>query len=88
MNNEFDIDTYNSLSGDSTPKLITSDSVEYRKDRNRFTSPDLHRRVNPQPPTGDEVAPRRYTFKIISKHSFRLTKIFTHDEDSIVSEIP
>lgn len=88
MNDPFDLDLYRQLSGDSFAELVEAGSVEETRDNNRFTNPNLHRRVYPQSPPEGEVAPREYKLLIANKDSYRLTHIFTHDEDAIDTEIP
>lgn len=65
-----------------------SDPVEYQKDVNGVTDPNLHRRVfeneDPQP---EEIEPE-IAFMVRDKNSYRTTYYNTHDEDSETEEIP
>lgn len=85
---EFNMQRYLMLSGQQPAKIVESGTVEAQRDQNRFTNPDLHRRVDPQPVQHPEVLPRSYEFSIRNKHSYRVVHIYTHDEDSIESEVP
>lgn len=75
------------------PAVVASEE-DMRRDALGFTNPNLHRRVDPQPPPiaddprNQEVAPRSYQLNIMNVHSIRTTGINVHDEDSIDSEIP
>ena len=76
------------LVGQGSAKLANDEDLQ--RDNIGFTNPNLHRRVDPQPPESDsdEVAPRDYMFAIQSTDSYRTTEIITHDEESVTSEIP
>ena len=71
--------------GPSTP----ADAEALVKDALGFTNPYLHRRIDPQPPSNpEEYASREYMLSIANLQSYRTTKINTHDEESVTSEIP
>lgn len=70
---------------------VPANMSDLQKDQHGFTNPDLHRRVDPQPPAPDsgEVAPREYMIGVYDGlHSYRTVTIVTHDEESTTSEIP
>ncbi len=85
---EFNMIRYLMLSGQQPAKLIEPNSIEAERDANRFTSPDLHRRIDPQSVEAPELLSRTYELSIRNKHSYRVTHVYTHDEDSIYSEVP
>lgn len=68
---------------------VPADALELERDAVGFTNPNLHRRIDPQPPTDAyEVAPRDYMLGIYDVYSYRTTQINTHDEESTTSEVP
>lgn len=69
---------------------VPADSEALEKDEIGFTNPNLHRRVDPQPPAPDsgEVAPRDYILSVQGVNSYRTEIIYTHDEESTTCEIP
>ena len=60
------------------------------RDEHGFTNPNLHRRVDPQPPEegSDELAPREYSLGLYGSNSYRTTTITTHSESATDSDIP
>ena len=84
---QYHIDDYLTPTG-AAAKPLTPEEQE--KDDIGFTAPNLHRRVDPQPPVDPrETRPREYTLGIYDKiHSYRTTDISYHDEESTTCEIP
>lgn len=77
-----------------TPKLgqgpgrVASAEEEARQEVG-FTSPNLHRVIDPKDPTDPlETKPRSYMFSIQGYDSYRTTEIFYHDEEQTDSEVP
>lgn len=66
------------------------DSDDILRDKLGYTNPNLHRRLEPQPPKdgSGEVAPRDYQIAKIAMNSYRTVVFHYHDEDSTTSEIP
>lgn len=68
---------------------VPANQEDLDKDEHGYTNPNLHRRIDPQPPTTSyEVAPKSYKLFIGGKNSHRTTETFVHDEDSETCEIP
>ena len=87
MADEYRVDKYKTAEGVATTPLSPEDQA---KDDLGFTNPNLHRRVDPHPPTDlKEVRARNYTIGVYDKlNSYRTTEIFYHDEESTTCEIP
>lgn len=67
-----------------------ADEHDLARDKWGFTSPNLHRRIDPQYPetsTG-ELLPRDYQIGIYQGDSYRTTSYFYHDEESTYDETP
>ena len=74
---------------DSDGNILDQD--EYDKDMVvGFTNPNLHRRVDIKPlsPDSDELKPHEIELQIRGTNSYRTVTTFTHDEESITTEIP
>ena len=70
-------------------KQIEDGSIESVRDDQGFTSPNLHRRIDSQPTSGDyELAPRQYYIAVQNTHSISTIDIILHEEDSVTSEFP
>lgn len=67
---------------------VVNNSTEYKKDKFGITQPNLHRRIDIQPVSGDEVKQRDYELGVYGTHSYRTTTVYTHDEDSTTDETP
>lgn len=69
---------------------VIADAEALDKDKVGFTHPNLHRRIDPQPPEegSGEVRCRDYKLGVYGTNSYRTTVINTHDEESTTSETP
>lgn len=87
MADEYKITPYKTAEGIAVTPLTPE---EQAKDDLGFTHPNLHRRIDPQPPTDPrEVRERSYTIGVYDKlNSYRTTEISYHDEESTTCEIP
>lgn len=87
------IDEHNWKVVQLTAQPIEEGSDEWIKDQDiKLTTPNLHRRVDPQEPTeeSEEAKPRDYSIKISNKDSYRTTTKYLKnvDEDGNELEIP
>lgn len=71
---------------DSTGQVIDPESKQ--KDDFGLTNPNLHRRLDIKPPSGNQISSNEYQFGIYGVETYRTKKITYHDEESTTSEIP
>ncbi len=81
------IDDYVTANGTARTPLTPE---EQAKDDLGFTNPNLHRRIDVQPPTDpSQVGLTQYTLGVYDKlNSYRITRKEYHDEESTTCEIP
>lgn len=64
-------------------------SEEIALDDHGLTNPNLHRRIDPQPPTDPtELKPRDYMLAVHGYNSYRTITQYLHDEESTTDETP
>ena len=85
---EVNMQTYFRIAHRQPPQLVEAGSIEEQRDAVGYTNPNLHRRIDPQEPSAPAVSPNTYKLSIQNNDSYRLTQVATHDEDSVVSEVP
>lgn len=72
---------------------VKASDEDLQRDKNGFTNPYLHRRINePSVLTAEDteqgIVDYNYKLGIYGTNSYRTTEIITHDEESETSEIP
>lgn len=84
--------------GQNNAKIVSKGSTvisdkDYQRDRNGYTNPNLHRRIETPSIVTDEdkaqgILDYDYKLGIYGLNSYRTTEVITHDEESEISEIP